>query len=90
VKEGYRFVDCDMHNVMLALTRGYNAEAQVIGMEMEGIDIAVLFPTAGLSFITPEIGGGILGGGARLYGFGDQPFARAAARRRDNIATGGA
>src|SRR6201981_350254 len=38
-------------NVMFAVERGYDAEAQVMGMEMEGIDIAVLFPTAGLSFL---------------------------------------
>src|SRR6516165_1124174 len=99
MKEGHRFVDCDMHimepidlfdtyldpafrdrvtssqrrvdggnisqynrtrgplvsgranqNVMFAVERGYAAEAQVMGMEMEGIDIAVLFPTVGLSF----------------------------------------
>ena len=38
--------------------------------------------------ITPEIGGKILGGGARLYGFTDGDFdkAAAAARRRDNVA----
>ena len=38
-------------NVMFAVERGYDAEAQVMGMEMEGIDIAVLFPTVGLSFL---------------------------------------
>ena len=41
-------------NVMFAVERGYDAEAQVMGMEMEGIDIAVLFPTAGLSFIARD------------------------------------
>ena len=40
--------------VMFAVERGYDAEAQVIGMEMEGIDIAVLFPTAGLSFLARD------------------------------------
>ena len=35
-------------NVMFAAERGYDAEAQIMGMEMEGIDIAVLFPTLGL------------------------------------------
>jgi hypothetical protein len=30
-----------------AIERKYDAEAQVMGMAMEGIDIAVLFPTAG-------------------------------------------
>ena len=37
-------------NVMFAVERGYDAEAQVMGMEMEGIDIAVLFPTVGYPF----------------------------------------
>ena len=41
-------------NVMFAVERGYDAEAQVMGMEMEGIDIAVLFPTAGLSFLARD------------------------------------
>ena len=34
-----------------AIERDYDAEAQVMGMELEGIDIAVLFPTAGLSYL---------------------------------------
>ena len=40
------------------------------------------------SSITPEIGGKILSGGARLYGFTNADFdkAAAAARRRDNVA----
>ena len=37
-----------------AIERGYNAEAQIIGMEMEGIDIAVLFPTAGLYYVARD------------------------------------
>jgi predicted TIM-barrel fold metal-dependent hydrolase len=37
-----------------AIERDYNAEAQVIGMELEGVDIAVLFPTAGLSLIARD------------------------------------
>jgi len=37
-----------------AITRNYNAEAQVMGMEIEGIDIAVLFPTTGLSLIARD------------------------------------
>jgi predicted TIM-barrel fold metal-dependent hydrolase len=37
-----------------AIERGYNAEAQVMGMEIEGIDIAVLFPTMGLSLIARD------------------------------------
>src|SRR4051812_10296881 len=37
--------------VMFAVERGYDAEAQVIGMAMEGIDIAVLFrPSASHSW----------------------------------------
>ena len=38
--------------------------------------------------ITPEVGGKILGGGARLYGFTDADFDKAAvaAKRRDNLA----
>ncbi len=41
------------------------------------------------SNITREIAGKILGGGARLYGFGEAEFAKtdAAARRRNNLAT---
>jgi len=37
--------------------------------------------------ITPEIGGKILGGGARLYGFDEDDFAKAAAaaKRQDNL-----
>ncbi len=34
-----------------AVERDYDAVAQVMGMEMEGIDIAVLFPTMGLSLV---------------------------------------
>jgi len=41
-------------NVMFAVERGYDAEAQVMGMAMEGIDIAVLFPTIGLSFMARD------------------------------------
>lgn len=37
-----------------AIDRKYDAEAQVMGMEMEGIDIAVLFPTMGLSLIARD------------------------------------
>jgi hypothetical protein len=42
------------------------------------------------SSITPDIGGQILSGGARLYGFGADDFVKAdaAAKRRDNIAVG--
>ena len=34
-----------------AIDRDYNEEAQVMAMEMEGIDIAVLFPTGGLALL---------------------------------------
>ena len=37
-----------------AIQRNYNTEAQVMGMEIEGIDIAVLFPTTGLSLIARD------------------------------------
>ena len=37
--------------VEFASERGFDAEAQVMAMETEGIDIAVLFPTLGLSFV---------------------------------------
>ena len=39
---------------MFAVERGYDPEAQVMGMAMEGIDIAVLFPTIGLSFMARD------------------------------------
>jgi hypothetical protein len=45
-----------------AIERGYNAEAQVMGMEIEGIDIAVLFPTVGLSLIARPPGPPALAG----------------------------
>jgi uncharacterized protein len=37
-----------------AIARDYNAEAQVMGMAIEGVDIAVLFPTLGLSLIARD------------------------------------
>ena len=37
-----------------ALDRKYNEEAQVMAMEMEGIDIAVLFPTSCLNLIARD------------------------------------
>lgn len=40
--------------VEFAQERGFDAEAAVIAMETEGIDIAVLYPTAGLFFMAPE------------------------------------
>ena len=35
-----------------AIQRDYDTEAQVMAMEMEGIDIAVLYPTGGLSLLS--------------------------------------
>ncbi len=37
-----------------AIERAYDAEAQIMGMEMEGVDIAVLFPTMGLSLLARD------------------------------------
>ena len=37
-----------------AIERGYDPVAQVMGMELEGVDIAVLFPTMGLSLIARD------------------------------------
>ena len=37
-----------------AIDRDYDAVAQVMGMEIEGIDIGVLFPTLGLSLISRD------------------------------------
>ena len=37
-----------------AIERKYNAEAQVMGMAIEGVDIAVLYPTTGLSLIARD------------------------------------
>src|SRR5262249_33636582 len=37
-----------------ALESGYDPERQTLGMEMEGIDIAVLFPSAGLAFMSRD------------------------------------
>src|SRR2546427_3877749 len=39
-----------------AIQRKYDPEAQLLGMEMEGVDIAVLFPTTGLSLLRPVVG----------------------------------
>jgi predicted TIM-barrel fold metal-dependent hydrolase len=41
----------DGHYLDFAVKRAYDPVAQVMGMEMEGIDIAVLFPTMGLSLL---------------------------------------
>ena len=37
-----------------AIERGYDGEAQVMAMAMEGVDIAVLYPTVGLSTIARD------------------------------------
>ena len=37
-----------------AIERNYDPKAQIMGMELEGIDIAVLFPTMGLYFIARD------------------------------------
>jgi len=37
-----------------AIERDYDAEAQIMAMQMEGVDLAVLFPTAGLSLLSRD------------------------------------
>ena len=37
-----------------AIERDYDGEAQIMGMELEGIDIAILFPTMGLSLLARD------------------------------------
>jgi len=37
-----------------AIARKYDPEAQLMGMDMEGVDIAVLFPTTGLSLLARD------------------------------------
>src|SRR5438093_8736046 len=44
----------DTGRLDFAVERNYNAEAQIMGMEMEGVDIAVLYPTTGLSLIARD------------------------------------
>jgi predicted TIM-barrel fold metal-dependent hydrolase len=44
----------DTGRLDFAIGRDYDAHAQVMGMEMEGVDIAVLFPTTGLSLIARD------------------------------------
>lgn len=44
----------DSGRLDFAIERDYDPEAQVMGMELEGIDIAVLYPTAGLSFLARD------------------------------------
>ena len=44
----------DTGGLAFAIKRDYDGEAQVMGMEMEGIDIAVLFPSTCLSIIARD------------------------------------
>ncbi len=44
----------DTGRLDFAVERDYNAEAQVMGLEMEGVDIAVLYPTGGLALIARD------------------------------------
>jgi uncharacterized protein len=44
----------DTGRLDFAIERKYNAEAQTMGMVMEGVDIAVLYPTTGLSLIARD------------------------------------
>src|SRR5688572_29933728 len=44
----------DTGRLDFAIARGYDAEAQVMGMQMEGVDIAVLYPTNGLSLLARD------------------------------------
>src|SRR5262245_49992282 len=44
----------DTGRLDFAVERDYNAEARVVGMRMEGVDIAVLYPTSGLSLIARD------------------------------------
>ena len=41
-------------DVLFALEAGYDAKSFVKGIDIEGVDIAVLFPSAGLNFIARE------------------------------------
>ena len=44
----------DTGRLDFAIDRDYDAEAQVMALEIEGIDIAVLFPTGGLSLLARD------------------------------------
>src|SRR5688572_7429632 len=44
----------DTGRLDFAIKRKYNGEAQTMGMVMEGVDIAVLYPTTGLSLIARD------------------------------------
>jgi len=85
------------------LTRSRRHQLLAIALELLGgadnICVSSDFPHFDSSFpevssrvlnnksITPEIGGKILSGGARLYGFTEADFSKAAAaaKRRDNV-----
>ena len=73
MKEGYRFVDCDMHIM---------EPTDLFDSSFPEVSSRVLHSPS----ITPDLGGKILSGGARLYGFDKDDFARAdaVAKRRDN------
>ena len=43
-----------VNQLQFAIDRDYDAEAQTMAMVMEGIDIAVLFPTVGLGFLARD------------------------------------
>jgi uncharacterized protein len=42
------------NHLQFAIDRSYDPEAQVMGMQMEGVDIAVLYPTTGLSLLARD------------------------------------
>jgi len=44
----------DTGRLDFAIKRNYDAAAQLVGMAMEGVDIAVLFPTTGLSLLARD------------------------------------
>src|SRR5262245_18989569 len=44
----------DTGRLDFAIKRNYDPEAQVMGMAMEGVDIAVLYPTNGLSILARD------------------------------------
>jgi predicted TIM-barrel fold metal-dependent hydrolase len=44
----------DTGRLDFAVERNYDGEAQVMGMAMEGVDIAVLYPTTGLSLLARD------------------------------------
>ena len=44
----------DTGHLNFAIQRNYDPEAQVMAMAMEGVDIAVLYPTSGLSLIARD------------------------------------